>query len=387
MKKQLTILLLAFAVWQAYSQQINVKKLMTEHFLNCDDIYYNNAHLIPKYYQQKSLDTVQALVQYWEQECGEIEPVFRTKILLGIEKGADVNDLNAKKTLAGLEYYLSEKKLYEYYFNRALEQNNFIGQNRLLNIYGQYYDFTKKWALQLLKNKNLNDDQKFVLEVYADKIKSLDGLEKPPYDKTVLYKTYVELKNEQEKSKRNYDFYYTLNAGMWVPTDNLQILGNHPQLGFRLGTYYKKWTFDMELMVAFLKSSNEYLSPNNGQLMLTDKFTKPFIGFNAAYHLYQTDKVAIYISSGLGYESITTFSADENLANNNEEIFLNSFNVNTGMGVKYFIKNSFLSLEVKYRVSDFDNGDGTDLSGNAFGINFIYGYSFKKVPRANYAFF
>jgi len=387
MKKYLSLLLFASFLFPASAQQINVEKMLTQRFLSCDDIYYNNAELIPKYHRQHAMDTVQALVSYWEQACGELEPVFRTKTLLDIENNAQITQMNAPKVFAGLRYYLNEKKMFEWYYRSALEQNQFFGRNRLLNVYGNYYDFTKRWALKLLQDKKTDIDQKFVLKVYAGQIKTLDSLKKAPYNKGVLYDVYTKSMEHQGEYAQNYNYYYNIYGGLWVPTGNLAYLGNHPQLGLRVGAYYKKWTFDMDLAVTLRDAKNEYLSVNNGELMPTKKFVKPFLGINAAYHFYQTPKTSLYISGGFGYESISTFSAKDNLEDNNREIYLNSFNFNTGLGIKFYIKNSYLSLEAKYRISNFDNSPGTDLSGNAFGFNFIYGHSYSTMSQRYYSFF
>src|ERR1700679_3580505 len=63
-----------------------VSDLMTKRILSCDDIGYNAALLIPRMYREKKKDTLNAIVSYWQRNCGMTEPASTLSILYSIEQ-------------------------------------------------------------------------------------------------------------------------------------------------------------------------------------------------------------------------------------------------------------------------------------------------------------
>ena len=63
-----------------------VRNMMTERILTCDDIGYNSALLIPRLYGEKKADTLNAVMAYWQRNCGMTEPGATFGIIYAIEQ-------------------------------------------------------------------------------------------------------------------------------------------------------------------------------------------------------------------------------------------------------------------------------------------------------------
>ncbi len=351
--------------------QINVQSLMTKRFLSCDDILVNNAELLPEYYRAQSQDTLQALVDYWKQECGPSDFVLAFDNLIRIQNRQDLQ-LDDNAMLHHLQSYISGKNFFDGYFSELLSQQYLYGRNRLYLRYADLYDLIKTWATGLLNRGNLSPDHQFILDVYAGHIKNINALKKPPYSNTALANQYTEAGQTTGGIRETIFSFYT---GLWMPDGHLALLGNHPKVGVRYGVMSKKTIWELNIGGAFLKSQTPYLAKYAGTIKETDHFENVFLGLNFGYKLYQHQRQSIFINAGVAYEGLMTFKYNED--DDNDDNMLHTFNFNMGATYMYqFINHTYLALEAKYNIVRFKNTGGTDLSGNYFGINLIYGFKF-----------
>ena len=87
MKKYFLSLLLLLSLGNsAFAQDDYVSGMMTKRKLTCDDIGYNAAALIPKMYFENKPDTLDAIVNFWEKNCGMTEPATSLSILYAIRQ-------------------------------------------------------------------------------------------------------------------------------------------------------------------------------------------------------------------------------------------------------------------------------------------------------------
>ena len=78
-----SIVFVAFGL-SLYGQKIDPEALMTKRIITCPDILYNASYLIPGYYEKGSIDTLNSVLDFWEQNCGITEPITRCRILIAL---------------------------------------------------------------------------------------------------------------------------------------------------------------------------------------------------------------------------------------------------------------------------------------------------------------
>ncbi|MCI0698049.1 hypothetical protein L0337_39355 [candidate division KSB1 bacterium] len=90
----------------AYAQdEAEIEKLMRKRLLSCTDITLNSSILIPQYLNDGKLDSAKIILKYWEDKCGALEPIVRTKILLAVRESRFKEDIYDRSIIDYLLYY------------------------------------------------------------------------------------------------------------------------------------------------------------------------------------------------------------------------------------------------------------------------------------------
>lgn len=381
----LTVAILACTVANAQVKDESVENMMTKRVMTCDDVYYNSITLLPQLYAAHKTDTLDAVVAYWQKNCGLSEASVCVGILRDIEKGTFREALRNPYLVAengagaGDELYYKNNIIsyltsnYNFY---ALQLNRDKYMHFRYVAYVDYSNFIRSLAGSLLDKPGLTPAERFLVRFYAEpdpqKIRELSD---SVYNGTLLQQAYI---GEQKFG----GFDIGLRAGVWTPQGNLSILGSHPSVGIYMGGCSKRLMYDLVFDVRFGNSANKYTTVKDDSLRQSNNFTSYYVGLDWGYAVLRSRKHELALLAGIGYDGITVV---ENTANSNDASNgknLNSFNLNAGIGYKFFIRHikndnisrySYVGLQAKYNLINYQNTGGTDLTGNSFTFGIIYG--------------
>jgi len=338
----------------------------------------NCTELIPKYYHEAKYDSLNNILIYWEEKCGITEPLIRFKILYAIKNGTfseNLYDENIFKYLSLYEELINEKNYLEFtHFELGMYWNPFSPLHRYNTYVSESFDdFTR-----LLAHENTINEQRGTLEYLFSKY----------YNNDFEY-LIDELKREDQFNESDLKQYYLQNveetlemaeghiaflSGLWVPLGENKLLGNHPELGFMVGTKVNKYLVDLTLLFRFLQSSAKYKTRYKGDLINSDHFLGAYIGLDLGYEIYRNTKYEFDLIGGFGYDGIDVVKSSSK--NSDDGKTLHSFNMNAGLGYRYYFSeysSEHLGLEARINRVDYDNKGGTNLSGNTVSIRILYG--------------
>ena len=404
MKKYFLLLLFISGIdFTAFAQDKNdyIGGLMTKRLLTCDDIGYNAALLIPRMYQENKIDTMGAIISYWETNCGVTEPASSLSILYAIkERTFNKQVTNAVSyneftdaAIADTTYFHKNimANLYSYKYAFDTRPKNDSNLNDAEIAYRHYDVFIHDIATSLLNEVDLSPLEKFLVKYYCDPDKvNMDELSSALYDSTIIQTAYLKHKNFQNSYNGTN---YALAAGMWMPQSNLSVLGSSPYLGLLAGGKRNKWAFDFNFYINFpLRNTKTYMVSNHDSLSPSNTFLGFYTGLDACYQLFNRNKNELEVIGAFALQGIQVLNGTGNSA----VLTILSANPNVGLNYKLYIKhrvknnmadnsytvytvhNSYIGIQAKYNFLSFNNNPGTSLSGNAFTIGIIYGATVKK---------
>ncbi|MFT6844799.1 MAG: hypothetical protein ACJAUV_000987 [Flavobacteriales bacterium] len=353
----------------AFSQETNVVELLNKKHIPCVDVFHNSLNLIPDNYNSNNIEVVIAIMQYWQTKCDISEPLLRLKILLAIK--ADTLNESLLKNAPVLNYLIN------YRDNKRNEINTMdFHYNHYYRISGEekkFNDFTKKLALEIIGNKiNINSLSRFFLDFYSDNFENkLLQLNQDSFPSETLqddYKKRIQYYNNLTQG------HFALYTGFWIPSGNINILGNHPIIGCQGGLKQKKIRVDLAVEFKFLNSQNTYLTVKSDSIYSTNYFFGGYFGAEVGYELLKTNTFEFDFLAGIGWDGFDALSIDQPNSKEKLSKSINSLNLNFGVGLKKFIiGSSYLGLDVRYNLVDYKNAGGTSLNGNTFSIRIKYG--------------
>ena len=361
--------------------QEDLDKLMSKRAPDCRDIAYNSTELIIDYYQKGEIDSVNIILKYWKDKCGESEPIIRTKILLSIENDKFTESMYDAKIV---NYILS----YEYRINTESPKDMYSHYSYYFGfvpINGKYDKFTQELAEKIKSGQSENSLELYYCKLYSNELKEpiKELRENPAYD-TSEVKSYYN--NEVEKYIHKPDFLISALTGIWIPTGNLALLGNHPMIGFQMGMRKSKMTYNITMEIKFLKSENDYFVLSEGHTDTTNYFFGGYIGLDIEREIYKYKKSQIDFLGGVAFDGFDALKSNtyDNNPDNNESHSINSLNLNLGVGYKYFIKRDwYVAIQGKYNFVNYKNNGGTDFSGNSITITILTGGFMDSIKTYN----
>lgn len=335
--------------------QEGIERLMTRRLLTCHDVTYNCAVLIPEYFNAGKMDTVEQLLNYWESMCGRIEPLVRTRILIGLHQGT-FSEILYDSTI--IDHLVDYRELTE-------------GLERSSPWYKNYLIFTH----QLASSLTVPDPQsaEYVLSrFYCGEVDSLGYMMRSLDPEKYLLRKYYD--SYCRRLERESEGHLALIAGSWVPLGKNKVLGAHPAMGFSAGFKRMKTSADFTLVFRFLPTPNTYYVRKNGELHPTTHFFGGYIAIEFGRELYRRKLDEVDVLAGVGYDGFDAI--DKPGKGNNKSV--NSLNLNYGLGFRRYVSASglaYVGVQVRYNYVWYKSGGGTDLSGNALSIHLAYGWA------------
>ncbi|MBZ5855503.1 hypothetical protein [Flavihumibacter profundi] len=362
--KILFLLVLSCSTGYLFAQTI--EEQMTKSHPDCQTMLMNAMDVLPKLYREKSLDSLDRAVDLWERSCSGMPELSITRMLLDIEErkftlGKDI-DGSTLVLLNDYARYFPSPARYE------------VPKNA-------FYRFSSAWALLLLKNRKLGDNEKFICKVLSGEISNPQKEIEMNPQAYPEFSAMVEKMYERERNQPRTNL--ALSTGVWIPTGHLTTLGVHPSFGLQVGMRNLHHQLDLTLQFRYLHSANPYAVKVNGYLDSTDYYFGGYIGLDYAYYLVSEKRYDFGLMAGMGYDGFD-FSPDpynyyyyDPYYSSN--LTIGSFNANLGLRFNYYISHHFyIGLQARYNAINYTTHGGSNLSGDAFSIDLIFGSNSSK---------
>jgi len=349
------------------SQSINVESLISKYVISCQDIAKSATGLIPVLHQANETDTLYALIAYWEDYCGLPEPLMRFHILHQIEINSFSDEWLPDNILNLLADY-SETSKWEnpdYYFDYYNLQ--------FYPIDPAYNVFSRNLAEHLQRYTDLKPIELFFLEYYShDFEKAMNRLSSGELAGTRIDSLYKENLKIAKEARRPFIGIY---GGLWKPSGQLALLGNHPQFGFSLGFVQQRFLLEAIFKIGFLPSPNYYSVEVNGLPENTRHFTNLHFSGRVGLAAVDKNRHQLLLSVGLGYEGIQAFSTTEQEEQGLSRM-ISSASFSPGVEFRFPVSDySYLGLNIRYNFLSFvTRRNETPLKGNALLFGLSWGF-------------
>ena len=381
--KLLTTFFFVFCTTSVFAQT-DLDKMMTQKRVpNCADITLNATDLIVKYANRQDYDSVKIILDYWEQKCPKNTLALNTKILLAIKDRTFTELMYDSIIIYHVANYVNHydpPKVKNSYFSGRY---GYYGPYAIFENYPDFNNFTKQLAQELLPLQAEGSVEKLFCLLYADN--EFDAIKEirfnPAYKGTKIKAFYD--KEVDKNLNRSSDAHLSLVMGLWSPMGKARVLGNHPTVGFQFGGRYKKTIYSGNVTFKFLATPTRYQTIYRDSLKSTNHFFGGYIGLDVDRELLRWQKSEIDVLAGIAYDGFDAIKADNNNNNNNNNgKTIGSLNLNVGIGYKRYVKRgtNYWGIQGKYNFLNYKNTGGTDLSGNVYTLNLVWG-GFSNAPK------
>lgn len=341
--------------------------------------------ILPDLLQQRQYQKMKNFLVNWKNsEYPSLELIFGTDALLAIETGK----FSSFPLSCDCLYYLTD-------YARELREIQTKGERfkyylKLEPPY--YYDvtadarkiifFMQSWAREILRTHDPDSTGSFICRTIAGDIPD-------PKAFVQAFPQSCPRVVEAEKNLENYNkitWMEIRNAetgtaavmmGGWFPTGHLRTLGSHPSVGLQLGYRKKLNEFDLTWNVRFLyPTPRPYTFVREDTVYTSSYYDGGYIGFEYTRYLVHTRRIDLGPTAGIAYDyfSVADGWTDHHRIHDIIPLNIGSFDLNYGLRFKYFIHlKTYVGLTAKYHLIHYNNDGGTDLSGNAFTLDLIFG--------------
>lgn len=168
-------------------------------------------------------------------------------------------------------------------------------------------------------------------------------------------------------------FHLGLYGGAWIPNGRLSQLGRHPYAGVQLGYGSRKLILSISISARFLKSRNTFSIVKDDSLYQSRHYSGGYFGLDGSYCLYKKGRHQWDAEAGVAVETIQGLSIKQPDDNDKITKTLVSPNFNLGTGYKFWLKDIYIGLDLKYNFVFFNNRKATDFQGNVVTLGLTFG--------------
>jgi hypothetical protein len=364
------IISLIFLFEGAYAwSQSSSDTTRNEEVPECEIVAYNSTRLIMMYYDNQEFDSALLVLNDWQTACGISEPVVRTRILLAISDNAfdeDIYDSTYVDDALNYIQRMESKTPVEFY-------NNYKSYFGYVPIRGEYDYFMQSLADTLLSRGFDTPLELLLCQFYANIVVNPFAVIQTDtiYNSTEIKKYYY---HRAEKCFSGMETNFNFFTGAWIPTGNASMLGVHPLIGIQGGVKMNKTTFNLTLAFKFINSPNKYVILKDGVNDTTSHFFGGYIGADIEREIYKGRKNEFNLLAGFGYDGFESIKPENTNNDSYSGHSISSLNTNFGIGYRYFYnKHSYIGLQAKYNIVNYNNKGGTNLMGDCFTITISVG--------------
>ncbi len=376
MKKSIVLLYLIGLSFVLFAQEEGMREVIEKNQIRCPEIENTIYYMVPEYYEEGKYDSINLILEFWDDNCYEVDEIQWTRIMMEIHD----QSLSEDEYGGSLLNLLQRKKGTQGFSSRYFS----FGTDCIAS--KKYLKFMDIFAQELLERPKLDAVERYLLKFYLyENKRNFRPMKDERFDGTRLQREYLnKLHSQEDFSTLGMRF----SAGIWTPTGKLNHMGVHPRLDYSFGYYSPRYTAMLDLGVVFLNSPEKYAVRYNDSLYLTNKFTLFMLGGTFGKTLIGSNTSKMGLLAGVAYNGLQTIKleddcdCDDNISNHH---YLSSLNLNLGVEYQYYINETLnLFAKVKYNFLFIKNNGGTDLSGNAINISLGALIKYDSHLRRNY---
>ena len=173
-------------------------------------------------------------------------------------------------------------------------------------------------------------------------------------------------------------FNLAISTTAWVFSGNLAALQRPvlPGLGLLAGGRVNKLTFDFSCNFWSTYAPRTMTIYKNDSSLSARYHTGAYIGLDAGYQVYRRKRWEVDGILGIGDNLFGAYY------DNSDILYFHTLDVNVGVGYRFYIRYrdygyqkvySYLALQTKVHLLNYNNPGGTAINGNAFSITLEYG--------------
>lgn len=353
-------------------------RLMTRQF-DCNDVSPTCALLFVKYLKENKTDSAGRLLNYWENKCGNREPVQRARIILALQTGAYHDSMLNRGILSVVINY--QNRLRAGIENDGYTYDYYRPYYGYIPVNQEFDKFTAKTAKKLKLRYTEGSIERLFADFYSDEPDSIFArIQSVRYSNSRLYQEYY---NEIDTWLNKPEFHISFTTGIWIPTGGISGFGPHPELGFQMGVKNKKLNYDLTICFKFGNTARPYYARRvkvNDTLVQTSHFLGGYIGLDFGYDVLVKHRHELQLQAGLGLDGFDVFDKDSYYYSDAASVM--TYNFNFGAEHRFYFSGSFyLGLQVKYNIVDYSINQIVDFTGNPFTVRLIFG-GFGNVAKA-----
>jgi hypothetical protein len=164
---------------------------------------------------------------------------------------------------------------------------------------------------------------------------------------------------------------FGLATGYWIPTNNLSVLGNHPEIGLIIRSSLRPlfWRLNVRGLLNSKSLRNYNVLVNDTVKSTQYIYGISALGINLGTEIYRHKWFCSDFSWSVGVSGFDAIRENKKL--NIKGKSLGSFSSGPTVGFRFYINRFILNPEITYNFSFFNNsGTGaTDLKGDALSLN------------------
>ena len=345
-------------------------ELLTKYRINeCNDFAVNACILIPDYYYDGKIDSVNMIIDYIDGHCprNAFSPL---KNLLLIESGdfpEDWCDSAAIDDMLQVPYSHNLIDILILYRSLPIDDSGYLPDNP------PYIDFLQNLALNLSLQTDTSSVEHLVCRYYSGDLDyPIARLHNNDFAGYCIQNRYDQRVDYIKAELRKFRSHWQLQTGIWIPNGSSRLLGEKLETGGSIGIRDNSWGVDLTGLARMLNSKNNYFVEINDTLAQTDFFFGYFLGLDIEREIVHWGCFEFEGFAGIGYDGIETSNSE----NDKEHKTLGAFNFNLGLNNRIFFnktRNYYLGLKARYNIANHKNKGGSDLSGNSFSLCLTFG--------------
>jgi hypothetical protein len=346
--------------------QRNIENELLHQSPNCENVAYNSAQLVDRYFGKKNYDSINVVCNKWEEFCGVTEPVFRLKVLSQIQNRVFSEEWMEQDYLFNYIFLYLDRLEYAKASNSKLVYERYKVSFGYMPLNSPFDDLTVIWANSMLETSTLRPIEKAFCLLYSNQTEAFWKLMKSQEIAGTKLKTLYE--EQTSKANKLGEVNMGFMNGVMIPSGNLlEYIGIKPQFGFQFGYKVKKIQYDLSVLLRSGSARKEYMVIYQGEPKITDHYLGGYAGLDLAYELRKRKRNEVDILAGIAYDGFDVVEGDTD--NDIKGKSLNSLNLNFGLGYRFCGKKfNYLGLQAKYNVVNYRNKGGTDFNGNYISL-------------------
>ena len=334
-----------------------VQLLSSKRATECQDFVYNAKELIPRLYNENKLDSVDQILVFVGQRCGEcsLNPL---PLLLRIQREGlpeDWCDTVLAENILG-------RSRHSYGLRFVLDELRFASAQCPVPGASSFDDFIISLADSISQRADANSNEYLIAEYYrGNREEIISRLSRGGYQGTCVqerYRNRISQLLSQERARRTN---WSVNAGPWIPGGKSSLLGPKVELGVQGGLRFGRKGIDLTALFRFLDSKEPYLVRHREKIVQTDYFFGLYLGIDPSMCVISFGKYNMEVFGGIGYDGFTAIASK----NADETESINAFCLNFGITQRLFLSRSsikYIGIQTRYNMVDYVTHGGSDLS-------------------------